>query len=214
MELSTIEDNCSLTNDDNEVENNTITRLSDLANQNKLNSQFSECESPALAFQNPMSSEDAWSQFGLWLGIIPPAAIFLKLFSYGFTLGWRPAAVGFAFLFLAMNFVCALTGRRIANEFSKVVANYQRRSWSLMLFVLPLMGMAWGAVTGFVGGLLFFGIGALGGIAFAIPIGLVAFTLFAIFHRLIEFEGFAEQKHLLPVSIGICLTIAAFILGA
>jgi hypothetical protein len=200
------DDNCA-------HENNAISRLSQLAYQNKNKQQSCEIDFDALEFKDPVSSNEAWCYFGWLLGVIAPAAIFLKLFSYGFTLDHRPSAFGFAALFLAMNAVCAVAGRSMANQLSQAAADFERGSWSIMLAFLPLMGLVWGAVTGFTGGLLFFGIGALGGILFAMPIGIIAFTLFAIFHRCMAENGFIERKHFLPISYGICVTIAAFICG-
>jgi uncharacterized membrane protein YedE/YeeE len=82
-----------------------------------------------------------------------------------------------------------------------------------MLLTVPFFGLIWGFFTGTTGGLLFFGIGAIGGMIWAIPVGMVAFPLFAIFHRLLQCNRLIERGLYLPIAFGIILTIAAFILS-
>lgn len=172
----------------------------------------SKHESAAALMRRPVANEAAWAHFGLALGILPPAAIFYRMFDYG----WRANELeefGFFALLLLMNLVCAVAGLKCAACFSRQAFDLERRSWTRMLLLMPLLGALWGLLTGALGGALFFGIGAIGGIFCAVPTGIVAFSLFAIAHRWLERGGMIEQKHLLPLAWGISLTIAAFVIG-
>jgi hypothetical protein len=82
-----------------------------------------------------------------------------------------------------------------------------------MLLMLPLMGTVWGAVAGGAGGLVFFGIGSLFGIVCAVPVGIVAFTLFTPLHRLLARGGMIDARHFWPLACGINMIVSALILG-
>ena len=163
--------------------------------------------------KNPIEARIAWAQFGWLLGIVPPAAIFLKFFNYGFYDGYHPRGYGFAAVLLAMNLLSGYAGRGVAKGMSRTLVECESGAWTLLLVLLPLMGLSWGMVTGAFGGLLLFGVGAIAGAAIAMPIGATAFLCFGILHRLISRAGFLERRYFLPLAWGICLTIAAFVLG-
>ncbi len=166
--------------------------------------------------QRPVAPEKAYALFGLLLGALPPAAIFGKLLGYG--LDSRAGAGGaegaFFILCLAMNAVCCLAGYGMGGALSRLAFKAERSPWSRMLLMTMLGGALWGATTGIAGGAWFFGIGALFGAAFAIPIGIVAFVLFALGHRWLERGGMIDARHFLPLACGITATIAALILGS
>ena len=81
------------------------------------------------------------------------------------------------------------------------------------LLMLPLIGAAWGAVAGFAGGLVFFGLGAIAGLICAVPVGIIAFTLFAPLHRLLARGGMIDARHFWPLACGVTMIISALILG-
>ncbi|MEP6923540.1 MAG: hypothetical protein ABI954_03665 [Pyrinomonadaceae bacterium] len=161
----------------------------------------------------PFTPQDAYGQFGLLLGVIPPAAIFYQFLVVGLHVSEISSGLFFVMLFFLMNVVCAFVGRGMGRSLAKTTMDLERCSWTVMLLTIPFIGLLWGMVTGFVGGLLFFGFGAIGGFLIAAPIGAVAFTLFAISHRLLERGTFIERQHFLPIAYGISLTLAAFVLG-
>ncbi len=163
----------------------------------------------------PVSAQRAYALFGMLLGALPPAAIFGRLLGYGVNGSMRMFAWDAAlfFLCLVINAVSCLMGYLLGSSLNYEAFKSERSSWTRMLLLMPVIGAAWGAVTGATSGILFFGFGAFVGAAFAIPIGMVAFLAFAIFHRLLERGGMIETRHFLPLACGITLTIAALILG-
>ncbi len=76
-----------------------------------------------------------------------------------------------------------------------------------------LIGWLWAIGTGAAGGLVFFGIGAIFGVSFAIPVGLLAFASFMPLHRLLARGGMIEAGHLWPLACGVTMTVTALILG-
>src|SRR4030095_3710570 len=87
-------------------------------------------EEQMLLMRHPMTTERAFALFGLLLGTLPPAAIFIKLFGGVlaqslFSLGWL--------LLLSMNAICCLAGRYFGLKLSRMVRAVERDSWILML---------------------------------------------------------------------------------
>ncbi len=163
--------------------------------------------------RRPIGLQDAYGQFGLLMGIVPPAAIFGRIIFDIARAGNNSAVWFFVVILVLMNVICAFVGRAMGRGLARSAMKLERASWSAMLVTVPFVGLLWGAVTGFVGGLIFFGLGAIGGFLIAAPIGAIAFAIFAIFHRLLERGTMVDQRHFAPVAFGISLTIAAFILG-
>lgn len=170
-------------------------------------------QSEALLMRCPLLPNDAYGQLGLLLGVLPPAAVFYQILANFTDRGQDPTLMVIVPLFVLMNVVCAFVGRAMGSCLASNAMDLERRSWALMLFTVPFIGLLWGMVTGFFGGLFLFGLGAIGGFLIAAPIGAVAFTVFAIFHRLLERGTMIERQHFLPIATGISLTLAAFILG-
>lgn len=159
--------------------------------------------------RSPVSAKDAYGYFGLLLGLLPPAAIFGKMFSYGLADNYAGL---FAFCVL-MNLTCAFVGKTIAASFANSVASFERKSWTKMLLLSALLGFCWAVITGAAGGAVFFGFGAILGVICAVPIGVAAFPLFASIHRSLERGNKIEWKHFLPLAFGISTVISAFIFG-
>jgi hypothetical protein len=162
----------------------------------------------------PVDAQRTYRLLGALLGLLPPAAIFYRVFGR-MLLEERNPQYTFAFLSLlvAMNVLCWLVGRLMAGHLGERVAASERGPWLKTLWVAALCGFAWAAVTGAAGGLLFFGIGALFGPFFAVPCGVAGFVAFTILHRLLARGGMIEARNLRPLAWGVALTIAAFILG-
>lgn len=161
--------------------------------------------------RRPESAQRAWALFGLMLGLFPPAAIFIKVFGYG--LGFRGESTLLFWVCLLMNFTCAGVGYVMGSALGRSVETLERGTWTKMLILSPFVGAAWGAVTGGSGGLIFVGIGAIFGILFAVPIGALAFLMFAALHRPLARGGKIEARHLWPLASGITLVAAALVLG-
>lgn len=164
-------------------------------------------EAEARLMKNPLSTVKAFAYFGLLLGAIVPAAMFLKVFSA------ENADAGLVVLFIFINLVCAVFGYPAGKIIGKWVAQVETHSWNSMLLALPFIGATWGIMTGAAGGILFFVIGALFGAIVAAAVGAVAVPAFTIFHRLLKKGDSIELKHFLPLAFGIVFIISAFIFG-
>ena len=164
--------------------------------------------------RHPISPEKAYGLTGLLLGALPPAAIFARLFGYGLgggSLAINPAEGVIFFLCAIMNVVCCLMGYGMGSVVGRYAPKLERNSWIRMLLLLPLLGAAWGAVTGLTGGFIFFGIGALFGAAFGIPVGLFGFLMFAVVHRTLERGGMIDKRHFVPLACGLAMIITVLI---
>jgi hypothetical protein len=168
-------------------------------------------EEELLLMRRPFDLRRAFALFGLMLGLFPPAAIFIKMFSYG--LVGHDAKPLLFIICLLMNFTCAGVGYVMGGALSHAVESALRARWSVMVMLLALVGAGWGAVTGFAGGLIFVGLGAIFGAAFAVPIGSLAFTLFGSLHRLVARGGMIDARHFWPLATGATLFAAALVLG-
>ena len=164
-------------------------------------------QSRALSMQRPLTTEQAYRWFGTFLGLLPPFALFEHFFLK------RPEGLWWTALFVAMNVVCCLVGRWFGGYLGRWAGEPRLRSRAGFVLIVFVMAIAWSVVTGGLGGVLFFGIGALFGVFFAAPVALVAFPVFAILHRLISRGGMIEARHTWPLAFGIPLTIAAFIMS-
>lgn len=169
-------------------------------------------EEEFLLMRNPLDVRCAFALFGMMLGLFPPAAIFIKMFGYGFGEYRGNGGLLFAAC-LVMNVVCAGVGYVMGKVMGRVVCDLEKGSWTAMLLMLPVLGVGWGAVTGFAGGLIFFGFGGFVGAVCAIPIGLVAFTIFGALHRLSARGGMIEASRFWPLAAVAPLLAAAAVLG-
>ncbi|HEV7857963.1 MAG TPA: hypothetical protein VGO91_04975 [Pyrinomonadaceae bacterium] len=165
-------------------------------------------EDEALMMRRPLQMRQAYALFGLMLGTLPPAAIFGRMFQYG--LGKDGTLVC---LCLLMNIICAVVGYAMGSALSGNMHKLTRASWNKMLLISPWVGALWGMVAGGAGGFLFFGFGAIAGIICGIPVGMAAFLLFALLHRLLARGGMIDARHFWPLACGITLTMAALVLS-
>lgn len=166
-------------------------------------------ERRALSMRRPLTTEQAYRWFGTYLGLLPPLAIFERFLAStrGDDAFWVVA------LCVAMNVVCCLVGRWFGGRLGRRAGNPRARSRANFAFLIFVMAVSWSAVTGGLGGVLFFGIGALFGALFAAPVAFAAFPVFAILHRLVSRGGMIEARHTWPLAFGIPLTIAAMIMS-
>lgn len=169
-----------------------------------------------LLMRHPVSSEKAFAFLGLLLGALPSAAIFVRLFGYGIVRGSiniLEAGGTLFFLCLFINLVCCLVGYAMGSFVSGSALRLEHNSWVRMLIIMPLLGAAWGAVTGVVGGFFVLGIGAFFGWVFGIPVGFFGFLMFAIIHRALERGGMIDARHFAPLASGIAAIITSLILS-
>lgn len=164
-----------------------------------------------LLMRRPVAPKQAFATFGLLLGTLPPAAIFLKLFGVWVINSGVNAPLFFLLLF--MNIVCSLAGFYFGSKLSQMVLTVERNSWVPMLIQSMIIGFIWGAATGAAGGLIVIGIGAIFGAVIAAGVGMLAFGLFVPLHRLFARGGMIDARHLRPLAWGVVLFITALILG-
>jgi hypothetical protein len=164
--------------------------------------------------RRPLASREAYARFGLLLGAFVPAALFYRMFNYGFDPNVPVGQKLFMpLLLLAMNVACCLMGRKMGAVCGDRVDDYERGSWHRMCVNAAGLGALWGITTGAVGGVLFFGIGSLFGAFIALPFGMLGFLLFTLFHRLLARGGMIDARHVWPLACGVVLTITALILS-
>jgi len=163
----------------------------------------------ALSMRRPLTTEQAYRWFGTFLGLLPPFALFERFLAStrGDDAFWVVA------LCAGMNIVCCVVGRWFGGYLGRWAGNPRTRSRAAFALVVCVMAVAWSVVTGGLGGLLFFGIGAIFGAFIAAAVALPAFPAFAILHRLISRGGMIEARHVWPLAFGIPLTIAAMIMS-
>ena len=171
-------------------------------------------EREMLMMRRPFNVARAFAFFGLLLGTLPPAAIFIRLFGYG--LGGNPEWGHLAFLrlCLAMNFLCAVMGQQMGRVVGRsIIEDTGRRSWARTLLVALPAAVVWGISTGAAGGVLFFGIGAIFGAVCALAVALPCFVAFTTLHRLLARGGMIDARHLRPLAWGVAATAAALVLS-
>lgn len=176
-----------------------------------------------LLFRSPAEEEElrlmrraiprrrAFAIFGLLLGGLPSAAIFIKIF--GFVLAAPGSQLAWIVIPVVMNAVCCLAGARLASKLSGMVSGVEHDSWCMVLLKSVIIGLVWGAGTGAAGGFPAWGFGAIFGAICAIPVGILGFVLFVPLHRLLERGGMIDARHFWPIACGVVMVISAFILG-
>ena len=165
----------------------------------------------AALMENPISLNKSFSYFGLMLGLFTPAAIFTRfLMDAG---NFRTEDSWVFGVLAVVNLVTAITGYFSGKLISKMVIKTENFSWLPMIFLLSLIGILWGIMSGAAGGAIILLFGAIFGAIFGAMVCAVALPVFAIFHRLLKKGEFIEFKHFLPLSFGITFMICAFILG-
>ncbi len=164
--------------------------------------------------KNPLSSEKAFANFGLLLGTFPPLTIFSS-FIWQTIKNHDHENILFITVFLIfINLICAVVGYYSGKKIiSKLVSKTENYTWSTMMLLMPLIGVLWGIITGGVGGIFIFVIGAFFGAIIASTVGSVALTTFTVFHRLLKRGDSIDRKHFIPLAFGITATICAFISG-
>lgn len=163
--------------------------------------------------RRPLPAKKAYALLGTLLGTLPPATIFLKIFSSRFSTDFSDRGFFLFFLCAAMNVVCCLVGRRMGSLLGQQADELRRASWTKALLLYLCMGFGWGIVTGAAGGVLFVVIGAFFGALCASLVGALAFALFGPLHRLLSRGGMIDARHLWPLAYGITLMTVALILG-
>ncbi len=155
-----------------------------------------------------MTAAEAFSRFGLVLGIFPPAAFFANILFDTHNIE----------TFVLVLFLLTNAGATVGAYFSgkmigRMTLHFEKRSWSAMLLVTPLIGILWGIISGAAGGVFLLVFGAFFGAIIGGTVGAIALPIFAVFHRLLKAGDKIEEKEFFPIAFGISLGISAFILS-
>ncbi len=188
------------------------------AEQNERHGRSARTEEEIQRMRRPLTTEQAYKYFGLLLGTLPPAAILLRtlLVEAGeppiSESRWNTMLVTLC-IGLAINCACALVGRLRGAKAGRRIERAERASWLMTIVVLVGAAIEWAVLTGAFGGALFLVIGALFGVACALPVALVGFPLFTVCHRLLARGGMIDARHFWPVACGVTALLAALILS-
>lgn len=159
----------------------------------------------------PVSSEKAFATFGLLLGALPPASIFLKMFAD--VNEFRPEQIWIVARLLLVNSGSAVTGFLSGKVVGRSMMRVSRIHPLNRVFALTMIGLLWGIVAGAAGGIFFFVFGAIVGAVIGGMVGAAALPVFAVLHSLLRRGEMIDKRHLLPLAFGVTLIICAFILG-
>jgi hypothetical protein len=158
----------------------------------------------------PVSSRGSFAVFGGMIGSMPLAAVAFNILASG-SVG-DADLIWVTILFVAAGLTGAvgfLSGGRV----STVLRNVERMRFPNRIAMRSLVGLMWGGISGAAGGLMFFVVGAFFGAVVGGLIGAIAVPIFAQLHQTVRYGDVVEAKHLIPIAMGITLSLCAFILG-
>ncbi|MEP7074329.1 MAG: hypothetical protein ABI878_00850 [Acidobacteriota bacterium] len=167
-------------------------------------------EFEASLMRRPLSSKQAFSYFGLMLGVFTPATMFGRVFLNN---GMPPNESWVIGILLIINVVSAVVGYFSGKLIGHMVSAAEKYRWPTMLTLLPLIGILWGIMAGGAGGFIVFIVGSFFGAILGAAVGAVAVPAFTLFHRLLRRGDMIETKHFLPLAFGVTFAICSFILG-
>lgn len=169
-------------------------------------------EVEASVSRHPISTESAVAGLGLLTGLIPTTAILIRIL-IGEGLPDEPAALAIGLLFGVAIAATSAAGYYSGKVVGRILSELENKPWPLMMLALPFVGIIWGLLSGTLGGIVIFGIGAIFGGSIGALIAPAVLTFFGLFHRILKTGDVIERSRFLPIAFGITLTIAAFILG-
>ncbi|HMS08549.1 MAG TPA: hypothetical protein PKE66_03620, partial [Pyrinomonadaceae bacterium] len=147
--------------------------------------------------------------FGVAIGTVPTAAILFRLF----VLDSSPNP-GVLLLAILATAVTGLVGYLTAGGTAKALERVLSTSFLRSLLLVPIIGLAWGVISGAAGGLFLFVLGALVGGVIGGMVAGTALPLFVGLFSLAAEEGEISIKRFLPIAAGISGSAAALFLGA
>ncbi len=162
----------------------------------------------AQTVKTPLGPETVFANFGLMLGIFPPATFFLFfLLSLGARI--NPLVVA---LLLLTNATTAFIGYHSGKLIAKLVRLTEGRSLPAMIALSIPIGALWGVAAGGVGSVFLFIIGSIFGAAIGGVIGAVALPMFIVPYLAVKRGGVVGLSHFLPMSAGVTAIVCAYVL--
>lgn len=168
-------------------------------------------EFEAAAMKRPLTAEKAFAYLGLTLGSLGPFSIILSFLLQ--MNQFEPGQALFVGLALLATAVTAAVGYGTGKTIGRMIMSLRSRSWPTFIALSALLGVAWGGISGGLGGIFLFVIGGFFGAIIGAMAGGLVLPIFAVAHRLLANGDLIETKHFLPVAFGSVLTLCAFILG-
>ena len=159
---------------------------------------------------SPIDSRKAYAYFGLMIGTLPPVAL-----AFNFISGLNHID-GLPIILLLLTLAAATTGAvgfAMGRHMPAAVNYASRFRLPTHLIFLSMFGFAWGAVSGAVGGLFLFVLGAIPGSILGGLVGATALPVLAALHFIMRRGDLIEMKHFLPIAFGITFTICALLVG-
>lgn len=159
---------------------------------------------------HPLGPETVFPYFGLMLGSLPPASIFV---AFTFAKGIQHAEFWPTFIMSITTFVSSVVGYYSGILVAKAIKNLTNASFGRRVIACLGIGTLWGIAAGAAGGLFIFIIGAFFGAVIGGLVGAVSLTAFSVPYFALKKGGMIEFSHFLPLSLGITFSICAFVLG-
>ena len=160
---------------------------------------------------NPISQARAFALFGSALGTFVPLSIGIAFLSGNG--GPSGDELLFPFLFSLANLTTAIVGYFTGKVVGNVVAATHKCRILSAVPLLLLIGMMWGGVSGFAGGLFLLVIGSVVAAVIGGVFGSVATVVFGVIYRYLQIGGNIERRHFIPLAFGTTFVLCAFILG-
>lgn len=158
---------------------------------------------------NAVGYDRAFALLGASLGLLPPAAIFIKA-----ALNASSNEIGVFFLLTwLVTAGASATGYFTGKLVGRIVKELTEFSWPIFLLSLPFVGITWGILSGGVGGAFILLIGAIPGAVIGAAVGMAALPAFSLLHAALKDGEFIDKRKLYPAIFAVSGLIAALILG-
>jgi hypothetical protein len=165
----------------------------------------------AETMRRPLKISKAYRYFGLMLGAVPPATIVLRLLATEPIV--RPGQFAFLLLIAFAGLVTGLVGYFSGKLTAKTVKRAEKFALPNRAALIAFVGMTWGIACGAAGGVFIFVIGAFPAALIGAVTGFLTLPIFATLLNFARRGDRVALTHFLPISLGIVLSIAAFIFG-
>ncbi|HUR99318.1 MAG TPA: hypothetical protein VMZ26_14735 [Pyrinomonadaceae bacterium] len=159
----------------------------------------------------PVGSRKTYSYFGWMMGTLPPFAMVFKII--GETALYNRFSILLITLLAMAGLATGIVGYATGRFIPAAVGYASSFRLPNRALLLSMFGLAWGAVSGAIGGLFLFVVGSVfAGIVGGL-VGAVALPVLATLHSLMRRGDVIEARHFLPIAFGITLTLCGLIAG-
>jgi hypothetical protein len=168
----------------------------------------------AVTMRRPVKIAKAYRYFGLMLGAVPPAAITVRVaFSFADRGFIEPGEIVLWLLVAFAGIVSGLVGYLSGKLTAKTVKRVEKFALPNRAALIAFVGMTWGIACGAAGGVFIFVFGAFPAALMGAVTGFLALPIFTTLLNFARSGDRVALSRFLPISLGIVLSIAAFIFG-